>query len=1249
MITSRHMIFKFSRHMIFKFICALVVLVLLSISGCTSLPVNVSEPTFTNQADIFQNVPVWQSGLFDNPPAYTVNDIPNPDQGVKASKPPFTIDSQTTIAQIESLTQAEVMGLTDEDLKAITEIPKTGTPLINDFLASQISYLTVKELNNDNLQLNSFTPMVFYALKPYQVYILTPQKLNTLTLQNFEFLVENQANIFSASQLEYLARDTNKANSPLADKSTGADKLYRLRENQVMISTVSSPGLYELLKQADKNNITGMYAPDDTGLCAPDDYYNSVIKKSEEALYSQLNSMTSAQFKRLHTVAFDAAMVQFSRWDRANAFAIANSNPFPPEFFDSKGNIFPLARAYDESLECSYYDTRLKKLTNKSNVSPNSFLVKNNGALAVNTTIDDGHIDKVMDFLRYGNATFHSNFNFALYSDSKTDSVNEANDRIEFAREATSQPQLILDQQGQPTKVVPDIGGALYFQYFAAYYNGKYVDRDGNQPTKPSLGTTISDTTLSSALTVLMDTICDYIVIGGSYSGDNDAFRAPIIFDNQNGTIKWQNTSGNEPTLAKVLENLLGNNGSNISVTPSSIYTLAINGNPTGGYFTLTIDGKTTTRIGYKAPIVLFQSAIVVATGEQNATVIGTPGGPYTITLTSPPRASPTTDFTHLTGGPNVDVTIMPSSIYTLTIVGKPTGGTFTITVDGNTTSTLSPSAQSSDVQNAIIAATHEQNASVMGNPGGPYTIILGSAPKAAPTADSTHLTGGTNVNISVTPSSIYTLAIDGNPTGGTYSITADNQTTIPISPKAQAGDIQTAIVAATGEQNASVIGSTGGPYTIIMASMPNMNPTADASLLAGGNNADISVTPSSVYSLAIDGNPTGGTFTITIDGKTTSPLGPTAQAGDIQSAIMAKTDENNATVVGNQGGPYTIILGSTPKSAPTADFTLLAGGTNVDVTIKQIPYNIYTFTIVGKPTGGTFTITVDGKTTSTLSPKAQSDDVQNAIIAATGKQNVLVMGNQGGPYTIILGSTPIAPPTADASFLTGGDVNISVIPSSIYSLAIDGKPTGGTFSIAADNNTTIPIALNTQAIDIQSAIVTATGEQNASFIGNQSGTFTLILASTPNITPTADASLLTGGTYIKTISYVIEPIQTDDNLPGLTAEKLQVIQFLQGIASDGAQGLSGLILRTFGGVHIGVAFGVGALGKISIGDDNTLVAIFEAIVGEIVSRGTEVSASNLLYDVKYPSSGPQSSPQPGDSPVILLLKYLSNTNKSGG
>lgn len=92
------------------------------------------------------------------------------------------------------------------------------------------------------------------------------------------------------------------------------------------------------------------------------------------------------------------------------------------------------------------------------------------------------------------------------------------------------------------------------------------------------------------------------------------------------------------------------------------------------------------------------------------------------------------------------------SEVQTVTVTGAPTGGTFTLTFDGETTSAIPFDATPTAVQDALNALSNLDGVAVTGGAGGPYTVTfpdsMGDVPQM--TGDGSGLTGGTTPAVDV-------------------------------------------------------------------------------------------------------------------------------------------------------------------------------------------------------------------------------------------------------------------------------------------------------------------------------------------------------------------------------------------------------------------------------------------------------------------------------------------------------------------
>lgn len=93
------------------------------------------------------------------------------------------------------------------------------------------------------------------------------------------------------------------------------------------------------------------------------------------------------------------------------------------------------------------------------------------------------------------------------------------------------------------------------------------------------------------------------------------------------------------------------------------------------------------------------------------------------------------------------------------------------------------------------------------------------------------------------------------------------------------------------------------------------------------------------VQTVTITGTPTGGTFTLTLDGDTTTAIAFNASAADVRAALEAldSVGVGNVKVTGSAGGPYSVTFRNdlAGQNVPTMTKTAsLTGGTSPDVAI---------------------------------------------------------------------------------------------------------------------------------------------------------------------------------------------------------------------------------------------------------------------------------------------------------------------------
>ena len=91
-------------------------------------------------------------------------------------------------------------------------------------------------------------------------------------------------------------------------------------------------------------------------------------------------------------------------------------------------------------------------------------------------------------------------------------------------------------------------------------------------------------------------------------------------------------------------------------------------------------------------------------------------------------------------------------------------------------------------------------------------------------------------------------------------------------------------------------------------------------------------------------GSPTGGTFTLALDGAATDPIAYNATAATIQAALEAKLGAGNALVTGGPINSQAVVvqfagsLSDAGQSLLVVDKTALIGGSSPDVIVGRLP-----------------------------------------------------------------------------------------------------------------------------------------------------------------------------------------------------------------------------------------------------------------------------------------------------------------------
>ncbi|WP_066901067.1 hypothetical protein [Mycolicibacterium houstonense] len=192
----------------------------------------------------------------------------------------------------------------------------------------------------------------------------------------------------------------------------------------------------------------------------------------------------------------------------------------------------------------------------------------------------------------------------------------------------------------------------------------------------------------------------------------------------------------------------------------------------------------------------------------------------------------------------------------------------------------------------------------------------------------------------------VQKIYIDGRPTGGTFTLSYDGETTAPLAYNASTAAVESALIALAGISANDVDvtmdaatnevqllrltgGSTGGTFTLTVngeTTAPIVFNPSDIGLksaiqaLPSVGQLDVAVSServNEVQTVRLVGEPTSGTFTLTFSGETTAPIPYNATAAQVESALRALNSIGNNDVrveAGNDwfNSPYTITFGET-------------------------------------------------------------------------------------------------------------------------------------------------------------------------------------------------------------------------------------------------------------------------------------------------------------------------------------------------
>ncbi|MCC9608514.1 hypothetical protein LOC68_09890 [Blastopirellula sp. JC732] len=405
--------------------------------------------------------------------------------------------------------------------------------------------------------------------------------------------------------------------------------------------------------------------------------------------------------------------------------------------------------------------------------------------------------------------------------------------------------------------------------------------------------------------------------------------------------------------------------------------------------------------------------------------------------------------------------------------IGMPsgvTGGTFTLSFDGETTGSIAYNASAATVQSALetLANIDSGDVEVSGSSGGPWVVEFKQAYAATDvsliTIDSSSLTAGT---VSV----VETLKGQGG-TNEIIRVTMAKSSSTPSGTPLEYGmafgssnyifrwkdfsELDTAAKFKTAMQEHASINSSNVNVTLVSSS-GGFERVYDVEFTGslGGANWSIMFFDESGYGtgtglttlqngsatgtneqqlVSLSGSPSGGTFTLGYSGQTTGPIAYNASAATLQTALESLSNIGSGDVVVSGSAPNWTIdfdgdLAAQDVPLLTGNGASLTGGAgSIETTqLAASPVNEkQTVSLSTGVTGGTFTLTYAGQTTGNISYAAAASTVETALEALSNIDAVAVSGSSGGPWIVefqgSLAATNVASLIGDGGNLTGDD-----------------------------------------------------------------------------------------------------------------------------------------------------------------------------------------------------------------------------------
>lgn len=612
-------------------------------------------------------------------------------------------------------------------------------------------------------------------------------------------------------------------------------------------------------------------------------------------------------------------------------------------------------------------------------------------------------------------------------------------------------------------------------------------------------------------------------------------------------------------------------------IAVNEVHSIALTGTYTGGTFTITYAFGTTAAIAYSATAGTVQTAIaaLAGVGAGQVLVLGGPGPStpwiveWTGTLAGTAIATGTINGGSLTGNGGVQIThTQPgvgasNAIQQIDLSGC-TGGSYTLTFAGQTTSTLSfGTSTAANIQTALqaLSAIGSGNCTVYGDPSNVATanhntFFVLFAGALAGSAVSLITVNGANLIGNATSMSLqlggqsscsgWQLVDVGFNSTGSFALTYGANTTaaIPVTPAS--GSFATAVynaLAALPSPNVVAVYSgnfiTGQPSQQCLVKFGSTSPAPvpvlvlnTAGLAIAGGTPALTILDQGLASLndvqkiVIAG--TGGTFTLTCNAQTTIATAWNASTATVVTNIETAFTTTLTTVTcsgaGTLASPY-VVTTTAPAATLIPTFTgngaslTGGGGAITEVAHGGAAVNeVQTVTLGAGWNAGTFTLSFNGALSTAIAYNASSATVQTDLQAVTtiGASNATVTGSAGGPWTVTFAAALAGAPQ---NLLVGNGTNLTGATG-----AQTLTPATNIFS-SGPNHYNDPLNWSPAGVpNTGDQVVYNQGNTSCLYGLNQISTFTW--ATGPNLGTWAAADLLNGQiVYVNTTTTLPSPL----------------------------------------------------------------------------------------------------------------------------